>query len=416
MNKNENLAIQPIKFKTITYHGLNYLHAIANIDYNLSKILTQNILYSTYHKSRTLTEISELIGAPREIVEEEIDYLLNNGFMYKQTSTDYSEICESEANYLTDMLLHDFPIEIYEERNKIFTKYANHVCDLYIPSILDLINNPALEITCSSKIKLPIIALPNKETALIPSNYTPKIYTPENDKNYLLWSIITFALQISDAKFERQKKLKHYHNSKNKYCKYFATTYVQKNYKLNYKEELDECFIEWVYFCFPREKFPLELMMFNSIFDDRIKGWDYFTYLEYKYLYDFLLDRIDLLQKDKEKIISELRKFGYLVTKNNTEYLNLVVMELSKRELYSMIKIPEKLLALGKDLDIELYDLCSSYYPNHLQEACSLFYKNSINYNEIISRVLDSLLSDGILKPLTDYQKKTVNMILFTKL
>ena len=127
MSDSHNLALNPIKFVNIEYPHTILSENWVKTHYFLSQLSTQNILYSTFHEAKNITEISKSLNIPADFVADEIHYLETNGFLDK-TNRD---------KYLSNILIHDLSKEILEERHKILNRYAKIVLEKYVPILLD---------------------------------------------------------------------------------------------------------------------------------------------------------------------------------------------------------------------------------------------------------------------------------------
>ena len=94
----------------------------------------------------------------------------------------------------------------------------------------------------------------------------------------------------------------------------------------------------------------------------------------------------------------------------------MVVSAMSINELADYLpSLPEEIIVQKNELDEKIFELVKPYCPERLQESCKLLYQNSLSHKAIKVRVLEKLLSKGILQPIKDNQKHTVNMILFSE-
>ena len=92
----------------------------------------------------------------------------------------------------------------------------------------------------------------------------------------------------------------------------------------------------------------------------------------------------------------------------------MIVSKISIEELHDLHPpLPDELFELNKKLSEKIYDITKNYYPAHIKKIAKFATQYSISSNEMKIEVLNHLLEVGVLKPLTDVQKKTVNMILF---
>jgi len=375
MRKTENLALKPIKFNSIGHDGNPGNNPPENF---LSKRIAQNIVYAAYHESRTITEIAELIGTPAAFVEDEIACLEDNGFMEKQPG----------GKYLTTVCIHEGQTpEITNELHEVYMQHAKILCEKYVPQVIDAVN-----------------AFP-----------ADKVYSPKGDINFLMWSAITHAcgtkLWVNDNDSS-------YYNSRLLIKRpdggeYIAHVSIDDTFdwkKLNHdSSKYSACgsMNRW------SEKYSLFAWQLDTIYDSRTGYWKDNLTCDYEYLYEYITGK---LSKD----IAHLSKFtrllekGYLIPEGQTEYVNIAVAALSTDEFANLLpEIPNELKAASEELDDKVFDIKKQLYPAHMQEIIRMNNSNILAQNGIRMRVLELLFADGVLQPLTNEQKRSVNTILF---
>ena len=380
-------AIKPKKFKNIEFLGSHGTYWEAT-DYRLSQLLTQNVLYSAYHSPKTITEIATLLGVKPNLIEEEVHYLESNGFM------DVVSISNRQKKYLTNMLIHDFSKEVCEERHSIFSKYAEIICERYMPLVISF--------------KLPDTSNDDGEG----------IYIPENDKNFFMWSLITFVCNQKFQNTEQIKKMEKYYTKRKDGGENLATATTDNNFKLSFLQEKYFSSGAEVYTIFWKDIQSCSVWIFYSIYDDRKKGFNT-TSNEFSLCY--LLKNNKIKKDTIENIVLEnLYRKGFLNYSNNedgkkiNDIVNFPIIEMSFESFLDILPpLKNELLEIENKLNTEIFSISKSEYPPHLWEMSQQFYQNSLSSNELTTRVLERLLLTNTLKPLTEKQKKTVNMMMF---
>ena len=375
------LGIKPIRFMGISYLG-NYKMGIQSINAYLSNLLTQNILYAAYYNARTIEEISEVLSVPKNLVEEKVHYLENNGFM------DVVALSKNQKKYLTNMLIHDIPKDVHYERLKIFKKYASKVCEMYIPLLLSSL--------------FPI-----------PYSLSPKFHIPQDDHNYFLWSLIIFACENRFNNPELSKNLLPFFVKRVDGSEYIPATNVEKDYIMGNKDQryilLGDC---QYYFSFgdPEKYF---IAQSGAYFDKECNKWDRFVPNDFVYLQYFLDDIMERIP-DHESIIKHLLSKGFLLKDKDNMTSSMLIAKMSANELFDILPdMPEEIIEINQKLSTEIYKISKDYYPAHLKKVVKALYQNCLSFNEMKVCVLERLLEDGTLKPLTDKQKVMVDTIVF---
>jgi len=161
------------------------------------------------------------------------------------------------------------------------------------------------------------------------------------------------------------------------------------------------------------ESYPVYAWQIDTYYDNRKGGWEDATFTDYEYLYEFMTGKITKKDVHADKF-KRLFDKGYIVSKGDSEYVNIIVTSLSETEFLKMLPaIPDELKAVSEELDTKIFELNKSSYPPHMQNLCRARSTDCISEYHIRTRVLEQLLSGGRLKPLTGTQKHSVNTILF---
>ena len=162
-----------------------------------------------------------------------------------------------------------------------------------------------------------------------------------------------------------------------------------------------------------RGPYPVSAWQLDTYYDDRKGGWQDNFYTDYIYLYEFMTGKItkDPAHADKYKRLFDK---GYIISKGDLEYVNMIVTTLSEKEISGLLPaITDDLKKAGEELDAEIFKIKKNQYPAHMQDLCRAFWGTGcLASNSVRTRVLEILAADGILKPLTATQKHTVNTIM----
>ena len=353
------LGLKPIRFNGINYLGERGQDWMST-DFNLSKLITQNILYSAYHESKTIAEISELLGTPKGSIKEEVILLEDNGFIDKV----------SEDKYITNILIHDLPIDVYEEVHSIYKVLAKNIVDNYI-------------------LKLTTTPIPEY------------LYVPENDVNFFLWSLITLNLchKLEDPQIKDNLQ-KHY-IKRNDGSDNIVFTTIEKEYKHKQTEVI-------LFADYPKELYPFYVWQFNSEYDDRIRDWSRAIQEGFEDLHDYLKNK-----PTSEDTFKTLINRSLLIKDDTQYYANILI---SKGSINDFLKItppiPNEIIEISEKISNNLIKITNHHYPPHMQKLAFDYYQNILSNGELIPHVLDILVKDGILKKVKEHQKKTVNMIM----
>ena len=399
-------AMKPVRFSSIEFLGStgSDWH---KFDFNLSKILTQNVLYAAYHEPKTIKEISEFLFVQTDIIEEEIEFLENNGFMDRLAGN----------KFLTKILIHDLTADICEERHRIYMKYAKIVCEKYVPLILNSSFYKACLVRTPPNGADGINAsLRNSQTHLSLDSclLSNSVYTPENDLNFLLWSVITFACSQKFNIPEINDNLQKYYTKRNDGSENIAYASINNDINLSFNNECYKTFGELIIRYPEQEAKNLSLWQYNTFYDDRLETNSRGLSMLYQYFDTYL----NSTSRDRmtPRTVESMFYRGLLTKHNEKACANLLIIDKSMNEFINILPdFPKEFIQLNHKLAEETFNLCKSQYPSHINDLNYAYFQKAISSSEIITRVLDLLQKDGTLKPLTESQKKTVNMIMFAK-
>ena len=372
--------IEPIRFDTLDYLGETGRDRFL-VMHNLSKLFTQNILYAAYYEPKTPGEISEITGLPKAVVEEEIHYLEKNGFMDQV----------SKNKYLTYFYITDLSDEVKEKKHNLYMNYAKIICDKYIPVLFE---------ACRDILRKPDIK--------------KSIYYPHNDFNFLMWSVVMFALGHKLEFDDPANLLEKFMIKRTDGSSYLPLTTIIREASLSENnDDKYKAFGEVLYEIKPPELYPMLIWTLNTYYDDRIDDISQVMIYEYADLYDIMKNRI-IDHNEVLPLIEAVYKRGFII-KDKEDYVNMVLTTLSKDEFCGLLPdIPAEFRDLSNKLDTEVFNLIKSEYPPHILELCQIITKKSIISNEIKTRVLEILLENETLLPLTEIQRKTVCIMMFS--
>jgi RNA polymerase sigma factor (sigma-70 family) len=371
MENKMTLGMKPVRLVHLGISGMSSPDG-RDTNFFLEKLIAQNIAYAAYHKARTITEIAEVLGVPAAFIEDEVSCLEENGFLDKI----------SGDKYLTNIYISEYTKEMFEEKHEIFKKYARILKDKYVPLLFNAL-----------------------------SDYKSKrIYTPENDFNFLMWAAAAYACRHKFAESTGNGLLAKYNVKRKNGGQYIATARVKGDYTVNYDEAKYKCpnnMTEWV------DEYKVYSWQLKSCYDSRTSDYNENRSIEYKYLYEHITGRIvkNDLNAEKYKLLYDK---GFLVPKDDGDYTGIVIAAADRHDFEAVLPAAtDELKKTGKEMDAEIYNLHKGQYPPHMQDLCKSWSTGCLSDQDLIAYVYELLLEDGTLKPLTDTQKRSVNTIMF---
>ena len=377
-------GLQPIHFSSINFIG-NTSHDYRAIDYNFSKLLTQNILYAAYYEPQSISSIVELLGISDTFVQEEIKILEVEGFIDKI----------SECRFQSNILMHDFSQTIHESMHQIYNKYAHVICEKYVPLIFE-VGKSLMSYSSPNSIK----------------EFPQSLYIPNQDFNYLMWGLISMSVHEKLVFPQYRYKLAEHYTKRQDGSNNLVSVLLEKNYSLlfnpiNYykNEQITSRTLSL-------KNSPITLWQYNCCFDSRIYDWNRILFTEYVFfLYKYLKGNC-MQDFHNQSEYETLNKNGLLIPPH--ALVNMIISTWEMHELQEQLpSMPDHFTTINEELTFELLKVCQITYPQHLQNLCVDYYHNSLHSGNILIRILEILLKQGKLKLLTDNQQKTVNMFLF---
>jgi RNA polymerase sigma factor (sigma-70 family) len=373
MREKGMLGVKPVRFTRMGHNGAPSPDG-KDTSYYLSKLISQNIAYAAYHEAKNITEIAEYLGVPAAYIEDEVAHLYDNGFMDKLPG----------GKYLTNMYITEPVKEAEEAKHKLYVKYARIICEKYAPLVFK--------------------AMADYESM--------KIYVPEDDFNFLMWSVIAYACGRKLHDFSKDIDISKYYVKRRDGGDYIASAVMEGDFmlsELSYNSGLYQILGDM-----NRSSGDVGYAwQINTYYDDRVGGWQENLDSDYEWLYEYMSGKITKEAEYNDKF-KRLFDKGYLINKDGSEYVNMIVCAIPHEEFAAALPaLPEEFKALSEELDEEIFKIEKTLFPAHVQDLVRARSINSLPCNAVRARVLEQLAVAGTLKPLTDTQKYSVNTILF---
>ncbi|MCL2063610.1 MAG: hypothetical protein FWG98_04470 [Candidatus Cloacimonetes bacterium] len=363
-----------IKFKGVGQYGTDGVNG-ENIDTYFNKLIAQNIAYAAYYEAKTITEIARELCIPAIYIENELQTLVEFGYIDRVSGN----------KYLTNMMIIENSNRILEEKHEIYTKYAKIVCEKYVPKLFKVMEK-----------------------------FDPKtIYTPKNDLNFLMWSIVSYATKFKLTLHDKSSFLNKHKITRKDGSENIAFAWIDESLKwqeLSYVKRLYDV-LEDINSYNQNEK---RHWQFNTYYDDRKTDWHDYSGLDYGFLYDHLTGKIvkTIEHADKYK---RLYDKCFLVRVKDTDYINMILVKPSEKVLLDMLpEMTVRLKSISKKLDEEIFNVDKTQFPSHIHDLCRSWNTDVLASTEIRTRVLEQLLKKGMLEELTEAQKMTVNIVMFS--
>lgn len=373
MRRKGNLGIEPVKLGG--FGNIGTPGELGDTEYFLNSKLKQNIAFAVYYEPKTIEEIAEELNVSPVFVEDEVEYLTEYGFL---------DLLPGQR-YRANIFIDNVPGEVYEKCLEISKEIAVEVCDEYIPLLLE-----ANEV------------------------WGETVYVPDDDKNYWYWSKIVqgiMGIGLSELDMDDLKKHNYYVKRKDG-GEYAAIAVVKRDDRIRYQRETD-------YVCGPmwrvRENDKIGSWSLSTAYDDREFGWEDNKESDMKILRMYLDGQLPKTEALVEKY-KRLYDRGYLVNRDGKDKINVIMIEdapnyeMLLRVNSNRIPVTEELKAKIEEGVKRKISLEKPYYPGHMHEMLKIIHQMK-KVEPML--VVEELLHRGVLKPLSEEQRKGVMTIVY---
>jgi hypothetical protein len=335
--------------------------------------LKQNIAWSCYYQAKTITDISKELEVPIAYIEGELRKLVEWGYIDQVDSS-------KNPKYLTNMYITDSREDFSEEAN-IKKEVAKFLCEKFFKDLFEKFDKAE-------------------------DNWG--MICPNNDKNYLKYNLVMMALSSFGNDWENWEELAVKRPDGGNFIAYATVT----DDCVRQKPDDKYAGCGYMYCQVWRDnKQVLQSKQYNCIYSDRKIDWRSNTQEDWEDLYSYLSNGCD-----KEKIsvssFSNLSAKGYVVDgENQVTVINVKdgnLVTVINNFVANHIQIPKFIFEEGKKVDERLYEVNKSKYPEHLEKLVRYNNSNAFAWGEFIPYIVERMLEVGMLKPLTQKQKKAV--------
>lgn len=344
-------------------------------EFYLEDKLNLNIVYSVYHSPKNVEEIAEELGVTPVYLTDKIQFLEENGFIVKTDGNRYTTYVKFNPE--------TYSLEFKESVMKVKLKIAKILADNYVPIIIkavqdikdvyipsgnyELLESAAVFYGIANKCRIPIqrdLSMYNiKTTAGGDFIAFVKIPSEQSDKDY------TPTLQLPS------------------YWACGDMTRISSKYPSIHGWSID------------------------SRYSSRKGGWKNNFTSDYEYLYEYITHAIKDDDASADKF-DRLRQREFISAGGKVN----IMMVKDKPEIF-FAKIPdldEKLINSFADKALEIAMLEARNYPIQMQDLIICWGVGGFIGCDIALMVMDILYANGTFKPLTEEEKITSNLIMFS--
>jgi RNA polymerase sigma factor (sigma-70 family) len=336
-----------------------------------------NIVYSVYDSPKTKEGIAEEMGMTPVYLEDRIAFLAKNGFLVETSGKRYTTYVKFTPR--------ERSLEQEEEILKSKIKVADSILKSYVPKVKEAIKklsdvyipggNPELfEATAI------FYAIVNKFDLPIVKNVSPYLIKTLDGGEYYV--TVNLKSEIIDPDFKP--------TIEESTRDYTACGSMMRN--------------AW--------KYPTVKSWSNdNRFSTRKGMWQNNLNTDYDAIYEVICGDIEDNKANEEKF-KRLRERGFITDDGR---LNVLVVKKTMEEFDALIPSPEKeQLDEFAKIAIEQAVMLAKNYPPQMQDFIVFEFVKWYVDNTIAMIVLDKLYDSGEYKPLTQSEKATVNLLVFS--
>ena len=335
--------------------------------------LNLNIVYSVYHTPRTKEEIAEELGVTPVFIEDNIKLLEENGFLVKEKGKYTTYVRFSKEKY---------SVEFNEKRSKIQLEIAELLAKEYAPLVIDAIKD------------------------------VKDVYLPDGNPQLL------YAAAIFDGIAEKCNI-----SIKKDYSKYDIKTTAGGDF-IAYVELKMECedpdYVPtlklpkyWACGSMTRlsDKYPVYSWSIDTRYSSREGAWQNNLTSDYEYLYEVITGLIKESPATADKF-NRLRERKFLTADGK---VNVMMVKGEHKDFFDKIPyLNDELKAkyAGKALEFAMIE--AKDYPPQMQDLIVGCEVGGFIGCKVALMVLDILYANGTLAPLTENERVSANLIMFS--
>lgn len=338
----------------------------------LSDKLDLNIVYSVYHKPRTIEEIAAELGVTPVFIEEKIARLEANGYLIKAAGGKYTTYVYFLPEY--------YSRELADRKLKLQLQMADILAKEYAPVVRKAIEG------------------------------VKELYIPSGNRELFEAAAIFFGI-VWKSSLTADKDLSKYTIKDTAGGEYIAFVELDKEcVDPEYQSELPPasyyaCCGSMTRYC---HKYPCFSWSCDTRLDSRKGGWKNNLTSDYEILYEYISGAIKDDAANAEKF-ARLRDRSFIDEKGRVQ---VMVMKASGEDFAELVpSVSEELKSRCAELALEYAMHEAKHYPPQMQDLVVTWGLNSFIGNTAALMVLDKLYEEGTFKPLTEQEKISSTLV-----
>ncbi len=388
MSKNElNLGLNPIIFTSMGHGGMP--GSAGDTMDMFDTRLKQNIAYACYWEPKTLEEIARAVGVPQAYVEDNLDRLVEYAYIDRLDNS-------KNPKYRTNMFITDS--RKAKSDNGSTDRAAELLCEKFFPKIFEEFeaDHAHWGFTCDGGdvnfMKYSLVMACISMGLELTENYSEyaklKVKRPDGG-DFIAFANVTDDREVSDGEE----------------YPYWACGTMTRNAWVYDPEECES------------HMDAFEAVSIDCRYSDRNGGWRDNLNSDWEELVKFINGGRDSLTAEEYK---RIRDKGYV----HEDRVQPVILRVKlsegatlsgslKRLINEKVTVTPEIRQLAKQMDEEKFAALKNNYPEHMRPVLKCIHCTNVISNPcMIPRMVEKLLEKGLLKPLTDIQRKSVFSVL----
>lgn len=376
------LGLNPIKAVSFSHDGMPDPGTDTATEYYLGDMLSLNIVYSVYHSPKNTEEIAEELGITPVFIEDKIAFLENNGFLVRVDKNRFTTYVKfSPRNYSPE--LSDRQLQLQQE-------IAKKLVEEYVPLVREAVRNMADVYIPSGNRELfeaAVIFYAIAEKCTLPCPIDRSIYEIKTGRGGSFIAAIDLEQEPEDPDYIPRFDP----------AKYLSCGFMVRN----------------------STKYPhVNSWSVDSKYSSRQGMWQNNLYTDYEYLYEFMNGSLTDSTVNAEKF-RRLRDRGYLLADNK---VNIMVVKndtphslVYQHTYFHQLPEPEETFKrqyADKVLEFAMQE--AKHYPPQMQDLIIHYTVQGFIGCTVALMVLDILYENGTFRPLTEQEKVTSTLLMFS--
>ena len=367
------LGIKPVKAANIGHSGDPGPNG--GPEYYLKDSLNLNIVYSVYYSPKTREEIAEELGVTPVYIDDRVALLESNGFLVRKSGDRFTTYVRFGSE--------TYSLEKEETRQKKRLEIAKMLSEDYAPAVIKAVSD------------------------------VKSVYIPSSNRE-LLYAAAVFYAVSNKCGIEVKKDLSPYYIRTTDGGNYIA--FVDIETVQSDKEYVPQLHLPSMWSCGSMTrnscKYPVECWSVDSRYSSREGGWQNNIGTDYEYLYEFITGNLADNSANEDKF-KRLRERKFLSDDNK---VNIMIVQGKAEDFFSIIpELDDKFKKKFADYALEYAQVKAMDYPPQMRDLIISWTAGGfVGNNEVALMLMDILYGNGTFKLLTQQEKITSNLIMFS--